>query len=368
MMANKSNHSKVRGEGVKCGYAPVNDLKLYYEIHGHGTDEPLILLHGGVGGIEMFGPNLEPLAATRKVIAVDLQGHGHTADIDRPLRFESLGDDIAALFQFLGIERADIMGYSLGGGVGLQTTIRHPGLVRKLVVVSAPFRRRGFYSAVLQNMAQMGPEAARYMDQSPLFKLYPKVNWEVLFTKLGDLLRREYDWSREVAAIHSPVMLVYADADAIRTAHAVEFFSLLGGGQRDAGLDGSGRPAARLAIIPGATHYDILTTPVVASLVIPFLDAPMLTVGPASPSKKGEVVIKSSQRKANPQPAEGEVSLPTKLAQPARRALTGAGIQHLEQLTQLSEVEIKQLHGIGPNAIEQLRQALHAKGLSFKGR
>jgi pimeloyl-ACP methyl ester carboxylesterase len=251
----------------------VNGLKLYYEIHGSG--EPLILLHGGVGGIEMFGPNLAAFAATRKVIAVDLQAHGLTPDIDRPLRFESMGDDIAALIKFLNLERADILGYSLGGGAALQAAIRHPEVVRKLVVVSTPFKRQGFYPEALQGMAQMGPEAAAFMKQSPLSQLYPKVNWENLFTKLGELLRREYDWTKDVAAIKSPVMILAADADAVRTAHTLEFFSLFGGGQRDAGMDGSARPAARLAILPGATHYDILSTPSVAALVTPFLDAPM---------------------------------------------------------------------------------------------
>src|SRR6266550_5722421 len=143
--------------GVKTGYAPVNGLKLYYEIHGSG--EPLILLHGGVVGITMFGPNVAALAEKRKVIAVELQGHGHTADIDRPLSFEAMADDIAGLMKYLAIERADLLGYSLGGGVALQMAIRYPQAVRKLVVVSAPFRRDAFYPEVLAAMAQMGPAA-----------------------------------------------------------------------------------------------------------------------------------------------------------------------------------------------------------------
>src|ERR1700716_1916786 len=132
---------------AKTGYAPVNGLKLYYEIHG--TGEPLILLHGGVVGITMFGPNLAALSQKRKVIAVELQGHGHTADIDRPLTFEAMADDIYALMKFLGIEQADVMGYSLGGGVALQTVIRHPESTRKLVVGSAAFKRDGWYPEIL---------------------------------------------------------------------------------------------------------------------------------------------------------------------------------------------------------------------------
>ena len=271
-MIKSMSESNATSKEIQGRYASVNGLKMYYEIHGIG--DPLVLLHGGVGGIEMFGPNLPALAKTHQVIAVDLQAHGHTSDIDRPLRFELMGDDIAALIKVLKLERADILGYSLGGGVALQTAIRHPAVVRKLVVVSAPFKQKGFYPEVLADMAQMGPEAAKFMKQSPLAQLYPDANWEVLFTKLGDLLRQDYDWSKEVASLQMPVMLAYADADAIRTAHIAEFFALLGGGQRDAGMDGSKRPAARLAILPGMTHYNILSTTTLAGMVKPFLDAP----------------------------------------------------------------------------------------------
>jgi pimeloyl-ACP methyl ester carboxylesterase len=124
-------------------YAHVNGLEMYYEVHG--TGEPLILLHGGVGAIEMFGEVLPLLAQGRQVIAADLQAHGHTADFDRPLRFESMSDDIRALIEHLGLEEADVMGYSLGGGVALQTVLRHPQVVRKLVLVSTPFSRDGWY-------------------------------------------------------------------------------------------------------------------------------------------------------------------------------------------------------------------------------
>lgn len=258
-------------------YASVNGLKIYYEIHGVGS--PLVLIHGGVGASEMFDPLLLMLAENRQVIAVHLQGHGRTADIDRPLRFESMAEDIAALLRHLDIDQADLLGYSLGGGVALRTMIQHPSLVRRLVLVSTPFKRQGFYPEVLENMAQMGPEAARFMDQSPLHALYPDANWPVLFGKLGDLLRQEYDWTKDVAAFRSPVMVVCADADAVRPAHALEFFALLGGGQRDAGMDGSGRPTARLAILPGMTHYDILTFPSLGAIITSFLDMPLQKSG-----------------------------------------------------------------------------------------
>jgi pimeloyl-ACP methyl ester carboxylesterase len=220
----------------------------------------------------MFGPLLPMLAENRQVIVVHLQAHGRTADIDRPLRFELMADDIAALMNHLGIESADIVGYSLGGGVALQTAIRHPSVVRKLVVVSAPFKRDGWYPEVLESMAQMGPEV---LEKSPLSQLYPDADFAVLLAKLGDLLRQDYDWSKDVAEIKSPVMTVFADADAVRTAHIIEFFSLLGGGRRDAGFDGSGRPTAWLAILPGTTHYDILSFPGLATHISRFLDAPV---------------------------------------------------------------------------------------------
>ena len=264
-------------EQARGDYAEVNGLELYYEVHGDG--EPLILLHGGVGAIEMFGEVLPMLAEGRKVIGVDLQAHGRTADIDRPLSYEQMAEDVAALIGHLGFERADVMGYSLGGGVALQTAIRHPDAVRKLVAVSTAFKRDGWYPEVLAGMEQMGPAAAEPMKQTPMYQLYADVaprpeDWPVLLTKLGELLSRDYDWSEQVAAMQVPTMIVVGDADSIRTAHAVEFFGLLGGGKRDAGWDGSGMPDARLAILPGTTHYDIFYSPALASAVTPFLDAP----------------------------------------------------------------------------------------------
>jgi len=263
---------------VKSGYAPVNGLNLYYEIHG--TGEPLILLHGGLGSTAMFGDLLPSLAKTRKVIVTDLQAHGRTADVNRPLSIESLADDIAGLMKHLGIPKADVMGYSLGGAVALQTTIRHPELVRKLVVVSEPCKREGWYPEGLAAMAQFGPGLAEPMKQSPNYQVYSQTaprpqDWPVLLTKLGDLLRVQYDWSEEVASIKAPTMLVFGDADAIRPEHMIEFFQLLGGGKRDGGLDGSGISKARLVVLPGLTHYNILSSPELVPMVTQFLDAPM---------------------------------------------------------------------------------------------
>ena len=188
----------------KGDYAAVNGLELYYEVHGDG--EPLILLHGGVGAIEMFGEISGLLAEGRKVVGVDLQAHGRAADIDRPMTFEAMAD-VAALIGHLSFGKADVMGYSLG--VALQTAIRHPEVVRKLVVVSTPFKRDGWYPEVLAGMEQMGPEAVEPMKQTPMYGLYAAVaprpeDWPVLLTKLGDLLRQDYDWSEEVAAMQVP--------------------------------------------------------------------------------------------------------------------------------------------------------------------
>ena len=265
-------------ENPEGNYAEVSDLNMYYEIRGSG--EPLILLHGGVGAIEMFGEVLPLLAEGRRVVAVDLQAHGRTADIDRPLSYELMADDIAALIGHLGLEKADVMGYSLGGGVALQTAIRHPEVVRKLVLVSTPFKRDGWYPEILAGMGQMGPEAAEPMKQTLMYQLYAGVaprpeDWPELLTKLGRLLGQDYDWSEEVSAIEAPTIIVVGDADSVRTAHAVEFFELLGGGKADAGWDRSEMPNAQLAILPATTHYDIFSSPTLASAVTSFLDAPM---------------------------------------------------------------------------------------------
>ena len=263
-------------------YAEVNGIGLYYEIHGAGR--PLILLHGGLGAIEMFGEVLALLAEGRRVVAVDLQAHGRTADVERPLAYEAMADDVAALIEHLGFGAADVMGYSLGGGVALQTAIRHPEAVRKLVVVSSPFRRDGWYSEVLAGMAQLGPEAAELMKATPMYALYSGVaprpdDWPVLLTKLGALLGQDYDWSDDVAAMETPTMIVVGDADSVRTSHAVAFFELLGGGKQDAGWDGSGMPDSRLAVLPATTHHDIFSSPALAAAVAPFLDAPMPETG-----------------------------------------------------------------------------------------
>jgi pimeloyl-ACP methyl ester carboxylesterase len=258
-------------------YADVNGLSLHYEEHGSG--EPLVLLHGGLGAGEMFEAILPQLSAGRRVITVDLQGHGGTADIDRPLRTELMADDVAALVDHLGLEHVDLMGYSLGGEVALRTAIQHPARIRRLVLVAATFRRDGSHPEVVAAMDQMSAAAAEPMKQSPLYAQYarlaPRVeDWPVLVGKTSELLKVEFDWTEDVAKITARTLLVFADADSVRPEHMVEFFALLGGGLRDAGWDNSARPSNQLAVLPGRTHYDIYTAPALASTVVEFLDAP----------------------------------------------------------------------------------------------
>jgi pimeloyl-ACP methyl ester carboxylesterase len=258
-------------------YADVNGIKLYYEVHG--TGDPLILLHGGLGAMSMFGPNLPALAKGRQVIAVDLQGHGRTADIDRPISPELMAGDIAALIKHLKLDRPHLMGYSLGGGVAFFTALRYPELIGKLVVVSTMFKRSAYYPEILVQQGQVGPEAAEAMKQTPMYQLYASIaprpeDWPRLLGKLGDAMKGDFDFSKEIPNIKATTMIVAGDSDIFPPSHAVEFFGLLGGGKRDGGWDGSGRPNARLAILPGVTHYTMGNAPALAAAVIPFLDEP----------------------------------------------------------------------------------------------
>jgi len=265
---------------IKTGYAPVDGLKLYYEIYG--TGRPLVLLHGGAGSLDMFSQIVPELSRNREVIAVDLQAHGRTADINRPLTYQMMAEDVAALITFLGFRQVDVMGYSLGGEVALRTAIQHPQQVSRLVLVSTAFSRSGWYPEILDAEAHSGPEVAEQMKQTPMYQLYVRTapkpeNWPILLGKLRDLLTQDYDWSDEVRRLQTPTLLIFGDADAIQTAHAVKFFELLGGGQRDGGWDGSGISRTRLAILPGLTHYTVFASASIVPTAVQFLDAPQLS-------------------------------------------------------------------------------------------
>ena len=227
-------------QGIAGNYANVNDLDLYYERSGEQATVPLILLHGGFGATSEFVRLVPAPSAGREVVAVDLQGHGRTADIDWPLRYDQMADDVAALIRHLGLSRAGVMGSSLGGGVAVQTAVRHPELVRRLVAVSVAFRREGWHAESRAGMDQLGAHMAAQMLQTPMHDLYARTaprpgDWAALWGKMGDLLRQDYDWSKEVAALKMPTLIVIGDADSIGPAHAAEFFALLGGGLHGAG-------------------------------------------------------------------------------------------------------------------------------------
>ncbi len=254
-----------------ANFADVNGQHIFYS--GHGAGKPLILLHGGIDP-DSFGSNLAELAKGRQVIAVHLQAHGRTPDTDRPLRCETLGDDVAALIGHLKLGKADVMGYSLGADVALQTAIRHPNVVDRLVLVSGTMRKDGSYPEVVAAFNQLEANAAMLgggVKASPLGQAYPDVDWTNLFSKVGDLTKRPFDWSADVAKVRARALLVFADADSIRPEHMVEFWKALGGGQRDAGLDGSLRPASQFAIVPNATHYTLAVEPMLPEIVERFL-------------------------------------------------------------------------------------------------
>ena len=250
-----------------ANFADVNGQHIFYSVHGAG--KPLILLHGGINP-DSFGSNLAELAKGRQVIAVHLQAHGRTPDTDRPLRCETLGDDVAALIGHLKLGKADVMGYSLGSFVALQTAIRHPDVVDRLVLVAATMKQDGSYPEVVAAFNQMEANAAMLggsVKASPLGQAYPDVDWTNLFSKVGDLTKQPFDWSPDIAKLKARTLLVFADADYIPPEHMVEFWKALGGGQRDAGIDGSLRPANQFAVLPNTTHYTLAVDPMLPEIV-----------------------------------------------------------------------------------------------------
>jgi len=258
-------------------YVEVNGINLYVETHG--TGRPLVLLHGGLGSGEMFGPILPALAEHHQVVAVDLQGHGRTADIDRPLDVRLMADDVAALVDHLGLEQPDVMGYSLGAGVALHTAAKHPDKVRRLVLVSANIRRDAIYPELLDQQGQVSAAAAEFMVDTPMYQLYQRVaprpeDFPRLLDKIGAAMAQDFDYAEDVRGLRMPTLVVAADADMAPPSHYAEVFGLLDGGLRDGGWAGEGRPAGghALAILPGLTHYDIFSSPLLAAAALDFLD------------------------------------------------------------------------------------------------
>jgi pimeloyl-ACP methyl ester carboxylesterase len=261
---------------VSSGFADVNGITLYHEIYGQG--EPLVLLHGGLMTIgEMVTP-LAPLAKTHQVIAVELQGHGRTADTDRPLSFETMGDDIAALLHHLNISQADIVGLSLGAAVGLRTAIQHPEKVHRLVVISSPYARHGWYPEAQEGMAAISAAMADDMMQTPTgtyTEHWPEPRrFPHFLDKMGNLMGAPYDWSADVTKLPMPVMLVFADNDSVPQRHIAEFFALLGGGVKEPGWHNTQLSTARLAIVPGYSHYNLVSAPELAPIIDKYLAEP----------------------------------------------------------------------------------------------
>lgn len=265
----------ITGENTmpQTGYAAVNGLEMYYEIHG--TGEPLIVLHGAYSSIPSMGEIVPRLAANRQVIAPELQGHGRTADIDRPLRYESMADDVAALMESIGVEQADIFGYSMGGGTALQLAIRHPERVRKLVVASTSISTDGWHPGLMEAFSTFTPEAfagspmeAEYASLAPNPEDFPR-----LVEKLIELDTQEFHWSPEdIQAVTAPTLLIFGDADIVTLEHVVEMFRLRGGGVNG---DFTGLPNAWLAVLPGTTHVGVMMRPDrIEALITDFLDAP----------------------------------------------------------------------------------------------
>jgi pimeloyl-ACP methyl ester carboxylesterase len=258
-------------------YADVNGINLYYETHGAGR--PMILLHGGLGSGEMFGPIIATLAENRQVIVPDLQGHGRTADIDRPIDIQLMADDVAALIDHLGLEKPDVVGYSLGGGVAFFTAVKHPEKIGKLVMASANVRRDAIPAEMLAQQVQVNAAAAEFMKDTPMYELYQKVaprpeDFGRLLDKVGEAMAKDFDFSEEVRGLKVPTLIVAADADMAPPSHYVEVFKLLDGGLRDGGWMGEGRPKGghALAILPGLTHYNLAASPLFAAVTLDFLD------------------------------------------------------------------------------------------------
>ncbi len=267
---------KYRNETNKSttgSFSSVNGLNMDYEIHG--TGDPLVLLHGALSTINTsFGKILLALAKNRQVIAVEQQAHGHTADIDRPLSYEQMADDIAVLLQHLNIERADFFGYSLGSGVALQIAIRHPGMVRKLVLASVTYNSEGLHPGLLEGIEASEPED---LTGSPFQEAYVKVapnpeDWFSLIAKMKQMDLTVQDWPPEtIQSIKAPILLIIGDSDIVRPEHAVQLFRLLGGGVDG---DAAGLPSSQLAVLPGTTHMTLVNrVDWLYSMLSSFLDA-----------------------------------------------------------------------------------------------
>jgi len=281
---------------TSSGYAEVNGINLYHEVYGQG--EPLVLIHGGLTTIGEMDGWVQALAKTRQVIAVEMQGHGRTADTDRPMSFATMGDDIAALLNYLEIPRADLVGHSFGGASAIRAGIRHPDKVRRLVVISSPYARSGWYPEAQKGMSEISASMAENMMQTPTGKLskqWPEPQrFPHFLDKMGKMMTEDYDWSAEIAKLVIPVLLVFADNDSVSQKHIAEFFALLGGGVKEPGWLNTQLSKSRLAVVPGYSHYNFIASAEVPQIVSRFLADP-LTNPPtgAAPASRAASDVKS---------------------------------------------------------------------------
>jgi pimeloyl-ACP methyl ester carboxylesterase len=236
-----------------------------------------LLLHGGLGSIDMFGPVLPAFAQSRQVIAVDLHGHGRTALGDRDIDLIAIGDDLAHILKTLNYGPVDVLGYSFGGGAAFRLAVQHPDSVRRVAIAAAGYSDDGFYPEIRAQQVQVGATMAEFMKDTPMYKSYIAVapkpeDFPKLLDQMGNMMRKPYDWSADARTLKMPVMLVFGDSDMYRPEHVVKFYQLLGGGLKDAGWMRENLPQNRLAIIPNRTHYDLFFAPELVSAVMPFLD------------------------------------------------------------------------------------------------
>lgn len=260
---------------VEAGHIEAGGIRYYYEVHGKGA--PLLLLHGGLGSTDMFAPILPMFTEKRKVIGIDLHGHGRTELGNRTIELNAMGRDVATILDALNLKQVDVLGYSMGGGVGFQLALQHPEKVRRLVMASGLMARDGFYPEILAQQAHLGAEMAAMMKDTPMYRSYAAIapkpeDFPRLVEVMGVMIKKPFDWSADVPKLKMPVMLIYGDGDMFRPEHIVKFYQLLGGGLRDAGWNRETMPQNRLAILPNLTHYDLFTSPELARTSLAFFD------------------------------------------------------------------------------------------------
>ncbi|MGN6494396.1 MAG: alpha/beta fold hydrolase [Agriterribacter sp.] len=270
--ASKDTSVSKRIQPTSSGYADVNGLKMYYEVHGEG--KPIVLLHGSFMNIPLNWSHIIPLLVNnRKVIVAEMQAHGRTKDIARELSYEAMADDVSGLLKHLKIDSADVLGYSMGGGIAFQFAVRHPQQLRRLVILSGAYAHDGWWPEVEASFASFTPEMFK---GTPIQKQYDSMGndparFPEFVKKVISIDLKPYDWSKEVKRIEAPILMAIGDADGVRYEHVLELFRAKGGGKMG---DIHGLPKSRLAILPGTTHIGMIQrTDLLIPMVTGFLDA-----------------------------------------------------------------------------------------------